>query len=45
MLPCMRHGDFILFPQQSAYSLAGACNFNGFDATGARSFYYCTSSS
>ena len=36
----MRHGDFLLFPKLSAYSLAGACNFNGFDVMGARIFYY-----
>ena len=40
MLPRMRHGDFLLFPKLSAYSLAGACNFNGFDVMGARIFYY-----
>ena len=40
MLPRMRRGDYLLFPQLSAYSLAGACNFNGFDAAGARTFYY-----
>ena len=41
-LPQMRLGDFILFPSLSAYSIAGACNFNGFDVLGAKTFYYCS---
>ena len=42
VLPCMRRGDFLLFPQLSAYSLAGACAFNGFDAPNAKTWYYWT---
>ena len=42
MLPSMRRGDFLFFPQLSAYSLAGACAFNGFDAPNAKTFYYWT---
>lgn len=38
-LPAMQPGDWLLFPNMGAYTIAGACNFNGFDAMGARRFY------
>lgn len=39
LLPAMQPGDWLLFPNMGAYTIAGACNFNGFDAIGARRFY------
>lgn len=42
LLPQMRFGDFVFFPHLGAYSIAGACNFNGFDVAGAKMFYYCS---
>ncbi len=38
-LPAMQPGDWLLFPNMGAYTIAGACNFNGFDAVGARRIY------
>ena len=42
VLPAMQPGDWLLFPNMGAYTIAGACNFNGFDAVGARRFYLST---
>ncbi|KAK9785259.1 hypothetical protein WJX73_007314 [Symbiochloris irregularis] len=42
LLPQLRVGDFIFFAGLSAYSIAGACNFNGFDVAGAKTYYYCS---
>lgn len=39
VLPALQPGDWLLFPNMGAYTIAGACNFNGFDAMGARRFY------
>lgn len=41
-LPQLRVGDFVFFPASGAYTIAGACNFNGFDVMGAKTFYYCS---
>ena len=29
MLPQLRNGDWLLFPNAGAYTVAGACDFNG----------------
>lgn len=39
VLPALQPGDWLLFSNMGAYTIAGACNFNGFDAIGARRFY------
>ena len=35
----LREGDWLLFPDSGAYSLAGACDFNGIAASTCRTFY------
>ncbi len=41
-LPNLDVGDFVAFPKLGAYSWAGACNFNGFEAIGVNFFYVTT---
>ncbi len=41
-LPDLEVGDFVAFPKLGAYSWAGACNFNGFEAIWVRFFYVAT---
>lgn len=43
-LPRLRNGDWVLFPRFGAYTVAGACNFNGFPVKNARPFYVYTCS-
>eukprot|EP00803_Ostreobium_quekettii_P000771 evm.model.scf_4442.2 EVM.evm.TU.scf_4442.2 scf_4442:3416-5458(+) len=38
-LPKLVNGDWILFPNMGAYTLAGASNFNGFNATDVDVYY------
>jgi ornithine decarboxylase len=39
MLPQLRNGDWLLFPNAGAYTHAGACDFNGIEATNPNKFY------
>jgi ornithine decarboxylase len=39
MMTELNNGDYILFPDSGAYTLAGSCDFNGIEATKARKFY------
>lgn len=41
-LPFLRNGDWIVFPNMGAYSIAGAVNFNGFHVADAPFFYICS---
>ena len=41
-LPVMESGDWLVFPNMGAYTLVGACNFNGIDATATPTFYVCS---
>ncbi|KAK9809050.1 hypothetical protein WJX72_008441 [[Myrmecia] bisecta] len=41
-LPRMRNGDWVLFPCMGAYTIAGACDFNGFNVTKVPFFYVCS---
>ena len=41
-LPHLRNGDWVAFPSMGAYSIAGACDFNGFPVTSAPFFYVCS---
>lgn len=41
-LPKLEVGDFVAFPKMGAYSWAGACNFNGFEAVWVKFFYVTT---
>lgn len=41
-LPDLAVGDFVAFRNMGAYSWAGACNFNGFEAIWVRFFYVAT---
>jgi len=38
-MPELQNGDWLLFPDSGAYSLAGACDFNGIAASTCRTFY------
>ncbi|KAJ9508522.1 hypothetical protein QJQ45_012069 [Haematococcus lacustris] len=38
-LPELRNGDWLLFPNAGAYTVAGACDFNGIEATHPNKFY------
>lgn len=38
-LPRMEHGDWLVFPDMGAYTLAGACNFNGMGVSEANVSY------
>lgn len=42
LLPDLAVGDYVAFPRLGAYSWAGACNFNGFEAVYVRFFYVYT---
>ena len=42
MLPPLENGDWLVFPDMGAYSLVGACNFNGIEVTGTSTFYVCS---
>jgi ornithine decarboxylase len=44
MLPALRNGDWVLWPNAGAYTVAGACDFNGIEFTCPRKFYVCTDS-
>eukprot|EP00798_Chlamydomonas_sp_ICE-L_P029191 gene29191-31091_t len=39
LLPQLRNGDWLLFPNAGAYTVAGACDFNGIEATKPKTFY------
>ena len=39
MMTELNNGDYVLFPDSGAYTLAGSCDFNGIEATKARKFY------
>eukprot|EP00884_Botryococcus_braunii_P011394 jgi/Botrbrau1/20255/Bobra.31_1s0041.2 len=39
MLPELDMGDWVVFPNMGAYSIAGACNFNGFQVSNPPTFY------
>ena len=41
-LPALAVGDYVAFPSLGAYSWAGACNFNGFEAIYVRFCYVYT---
>jgi ornithine decarboxylase len=38
-LPLLRNGDWLAFPNAGAYTVAGACDFNGIGMTTPRMFY------
>ena len=38
-LPVLRNGDWLLFPNMGAYTIAGATNFNGINVTHIPTFY------
>lgn len=38
-LPQLRNGDWLLFPNAGAYTIAGACDFNGIEFTTPNKFY------
>ena len=38
-LPKLRNGDWLVFPNMGAYTLAGASNFNGINSTDVKMFY------
>ena len=42
LLPDLVVGDYVAFPRLGAYSWAGACNFNGFEAVYVHFFYVYT---
>ena len=44
MLPALRNGDWVLWPNAGAYTVAGACDFNGIEFTCPRKFYVCSDS-
>jgi ornithine decarboxylase len=44
MLPALRNGDWILWPNAGAYTVAGACDFNGIEFTCPRKFFVCSES-
>lgn len=44
-LPEMENGDWLVFPNMGAYSLVGACNFNGIDVISTPTFYVCSAAS
>lgn len=39
VLPELRNGDWLLFPNAGAYTVAGACDFNGIEFTAPKKFY------
>lgn len=39
MLPQLRNGDWLMFPNAGAYTIAGACDFNGIIATKPSTYY------
>eukprot|EP01026_Neomeris_dumetosa_P078471 TRINITY_DN8490_c0_g1_i7.p1 TRINITY_DN8490_c0_g1~~TRINITY_DN8490_c0_g1_i7.p1 ORF type:complete len:865 (-),score=133.29 TRINITY_DN8490_c0_g1_i7:195-2789(-) len=39
MLPVLQNGDWLMFPDMGAYTIAGASNFNGINATDVDVFY------
>lgn len=39
MLPELRNGDWLMFPNAGAYTVAGACDFNGINMTRPKTFY------
>lgn len=38
-LPQLRNGDWLMFPNSGAYTVAGACDFNGIEFTTPNKFY------
>ena len=38
-LPALRNGDWLMFPNAGAYTVAGACDFNGIEFTSPTKFY------
>ena len=38
-LPELRNGDWLMFPNAGAYTVAGACDFNGINMTRPKTFY------
>lgn len=43
-LPQLRNGDWLMFPNAGAYTVAGACDFNGIEFTTPNKFYVFSSS-
>lgn len=41
-LPSLENGDWLVFPNMGAYTLVGACNFNGIDVAHTPVFYVCS---
>jgi ornithine decarboxylase len=41
-LPELRNGDWLLFPNSGAYTVAGACDFNGIAMTTPNKYYVCS---
>lgn len=41
-LPVLRNGDWLMFPNAGAYTVAGACDFNGIEFTTPNKFYICS---
>lgn len=41
-LPELRNGDWLLFPNSGAYTVAGACDFNGIAMTSPNKFFVCS---
>jgi ornithine decarboxylase len=41
-LPALRNGDWLFFPNTGAYTVAGACDFNGIEFTTPSKFYVCS---
>lgn len=39
MLPELRNGDWLMFPYAGAYTVAGACDFNGIEFTKPNTYY------
>eukprot|EP00798_Chlamydomonas_sp_ICE-L_P008081 gene8080-1323_t len=39
LIPQLRNGDWLMFPNAGAYTVAGACDFNGIEATRPNMFY------
>jgi ornithine decarboxylase len=44
MLPQLRNGDWLQFPNAGAYTVAGACDFNGIEFTTPTKLYVFTDS-
>lgn len=43
-MPLLRNGDWLMFNNAGAYTVAGACDFNGIEFTTPNKFYVCSES-